>query len=611
MPRRFLSALHLACFFLLLIAPSSFAAEAAHGIALHGEPKYAADFTHFDYTNPDAPKGGALRLAAIGTFDNLNPYILKGQAVAEGTSVFETLMESALDEPFSQYGRIAKSVTVAPDRAWVSYQLRPEARFQDGTPVLPDDVIFSFETLRDKGHPFYRTYYKDVAKAEKTGANEVKFTFKTAGNTELPLIMGQMPILPKHFWKGKDFATTTLEPLLGSGPYKISSVNQGRSVTYTRVPDWWGENLPVNKGKYNFETITIDYYRDVTVALEGFFAGRYDFRLENIAKNWATAYTTPAVKNGQIVKQQVKIELPAGMQGFVFNTRRPLFKDSRVRQALTLAFDFEWGNKNLAYGAYKRTDSYFANSELAATGLPSQEELALLEPYRGKIPDEVFTQTYAPPKTDGSGDIRDNLRKATALLNEAGWTLKDGKLVDAAGKAFTFEIVDSSPMFERWVQPFLRNLERLGIDAKYRTVDSSQYQNMIDAFDFDMTVHVFSQSLSPGNEQRDNWTSAKADQKGSRNLIGLRDPAIDALVEKLIHAKDRTELVTACHALDRVLLWGHYVIPHWNSGVYRIAYWDKFGQPATTPKYGLDPNSLWWTDQAKAEKLVGAQKRGR
>ena len=608
---RFLPAFRFALFFVTLCATSAFAAEAQHGIALHGDPKYPANFAHYDYVNPDAPKGGELRLAAIGTFDNLNPYILKGLSAAEASNVFETLMDSAMDEPFSQYGRLAQSVSVGPDRAWVSYVLRPEARFQDDKPVTPDDVIFSFETLRDKGHPFYRSYYKDVLKAEKTGANEVKFTFKGTGNTELPLIMGQMPVLSKAFWQGKAFAATTLEPIIGSGPYKISSVNQGRSITYTRVKNWWGENLPVNKGKYNFDTITIDYYRDATVALEALMAGRYDFRLENIAKNWATAYTSPAVKQGMILKKEVKIEVPSGMQGFVFNTRRAIFKDPRVRQALTLAFDFEWGNKNLAYGAYKRTDSYFANSELASTGLPSQEELALLEPYRGRIPDEVFTQTYAPPKTDGTGDIRDNLRKATALLTEAGWTLKDGKLVDAQGTPFRFEIVESSPMFERWVQPYLRNLERLGITAAFRVVDSSQYQNMINDFDFDMTVSVFSQSLSPGNEQRDYWTSSKADQKGSRNLIGLRNPAVDDLVEKLIHAKDREELKTVAHALDRVLLWGHYVVPHWNSGVYRLAYWDKFGQPAVTPKFGLDPNSLWWIDAAKAAKLGDAQKRGR
>ncbi len=575
---------------LLLASP----ARAAHGIALHGEPKYPASFTHFDYVNPDAPKGGELRLAAIGTFDTLNPFTLKGLAAANASLVFETLMEASLDEPFSQYGRIAQEVTVAKDRSWVSYKIRPEARFSDGSPVTPEDVIFSFETLRDKGHPFYRSYYKDVVKAEKTGPREVKFSFKGPGNTELPLIMGQMPVLAAHFWKDKDFAATTLSPIVGSGPYEIEKVEPGRFIVYKRAQNWWGENLPVNKGRYNFDRIRVDYYRDASVALEGLFAGKYDFRLENSAKNWATSYDAPAVKSGRIVRREVPNELPAGMQGFVFNTRREIFKDPRVRQALTLAFDFEWGNKNVAHGAYKRTESYFANSELAARGLPSPEELKLLEPFRGEIPDEVFTKIYEAPKTDGTGNARENLRRAAALLAEAGWTVKNGVLTNEKGQPFAFEIVESSPLFERWVQPFLRNLERLGVRARYRVVDSSQYQNLLDDFNFDMTIHVFAQSLSPGNEQRDYWGSAKADQKSSRNLIGVRSRAVDALVEKIVHAKDREELRAACRALDRVLLWGHYVIPHWNYGGYRIAYWDKFGQPAITPKYGFDPESLWW-----------------
>jgi len=587
------------------------AALAANGLALHGEPKYPATFAHFDYVNPDAPKGGELRLAAIGSFDSLNPFILKGVPAADVSMLYETLMEASLDEPFSQYGRLAQDVEVAKDRSSVAYQLQPEARFSDGTPVTPDDVLFSFKTLRDSGHPFYRSYYKDVAKAEKTGPHGVKFTFKEPGNTELPLIMGQMPIFAAHDWKGKDFAATTLTPILGSGPYKVKSVDPGRSIVFERVVHWWGENLPINKGRYNFDTIRYDYYRDATVALEALFAGKYDFRLENSAKNWATAYTSPAVKNGLIARKEVPNELPAGMQGFIFNTRRDLFKDKRVRQALGLAFDFEWGNKNVAFSAYKRTNSYFANSELAASGLPSADELKLLEPYRGKIPDEVFTQTFEEPKTDGTGNIRDNLRQATELLSQAGWTIKNGTLVNAQGQPFTFEIIDSSPLFERWIQPYARNLERLGIKVTFRVVDSSQYQNRLNDFDFDMTIHVFPQSISPGNEQRDFWDSSKADQKGSRNLIGVHDPAVDALVEKIIHAQSREDLVTACRALDRVLLWGYYVIPHWNYGGYRIAYWDTFGQPNVMAKYGFDPESLWWADPTKEKKIRAAQERNR
>jgi len=441
--------------------------------------------------------------------------------------------------------------------------------------------------------------------------DEIKFTFLGNTNTELPLILGQLPVLARHFWKGKDFGATTLEPILGSGPYKVESLTPGRNINYKRVADWWAKDLPVNKGRFNIDTMREDYYRDVTVALEAFFAGRYDVRLENIAKEWATAYTTDAVKKGLIVKQVIDNELPSGMQAFIFNIRRPLFQDRRVREALGYAFDFEWSNKNVAFGAYKRTDSYFANSELAARGLPSPDELKILDPYRGKIPDEVFTKEYKNPSTDGSGNNRENLKKAAELLREAGWALKNGKLENAKGEPLKFEIVDSSPVFERWVQPFLRNLERLGVQANLRTVDSSQYQNMLDNFDFDMTIHVFPQSLSPGNEQRDFWTSGRADMKGSRNLIGIKNPVIDELVEKLIHTQTREELVTLCHALDRVLLWNFYVIPHWYTGGYRLAYWDIFGQPAVAPKYGLAFPETWWIDAEKAKKIEALQKRNR
>ncbi len=579
------------------------------GVALHGAPKYPANFSHFDYVNPDAPKGGDLHLSAIGTYDTVNPYTLKGVAADGANMVFETLMGGSMDEPFSQYGWVAESVTVAPDKTWVSYKLRPQAKFQDGTRITPEDVIFSFETLRDKGHPFFRSYYKDVVKAEKIGADSVRFTFRDATNAELPLIMGQLPVLAKKDWNGKDFAATTLNSLIGSGPYKIESMTQGRTITYVRVPNWWGKDLPINKGRYNFDHITYDYYRDTTVSLEAFFAGRYDFRLENVAKNWALSYDTPAVKQGQIKKQEIKNELPAGMQGFVFNMRRPLFQDRRVREALNYAFDFEWSNKNFAYNAYKRTASYFENSELAAKGLPSPEEVKLLEPYRGKLPEELFAKAFNLPKTDGSGDNRDNLKKAADLLREAGWVMKNGVLTDAQGKPFTFEIIVTEPMFDRWTQPYLRNLERLGIHATFRMIDTSQYQNRMDSFDYDMTISVFSQSLSPGNEQFDTWGSEKADIKGSRNLIGVRDPVVDALLEKLVHAESREELITICHALDRVLLWQYYVIPHWHIGTYRVAYWDKFGQPDIAPKYGLAMADTWWVDTAKGNKIPQMQNR--
>ncbi|MFA5041531.1 MAG: extracellular solute-binding protein [Bdellovibrionales bacterium] len=599
----------LAALFLILFSLPAEAQTPQYGLALHGTPRYPASFTHFDYVNPDAPKGGDLHLSALGTFDTLNPFTLKGVPADGLGDVFETLMTRSLDEPFSKYGWVAESATIAPDRASISYELRPEARFHDGSPITPEDVIFSFETLRDKGHPAYRSYYKDVVKAEKTGPHGVRFVFRDGKNTELPMIIGELPVLSKRSWEGRDFAATTLDKIMGSGPYVIESMTPGRTITYARVKDWWAANLPVNKGRYNFDRIIYDYYRDTTVATEAFFAGRYDYRYENVAKNWALNYNTPAVKQGLIKQQIIKNELPSGMQAFVLNARRPLFQDRRVREALGYAFDFEWSNKNLAYGAYSRTSSYFENSELAAKGLPSPQEIKLLEPYRGKIPDDVFTKEFTLPKTDGSGDNRANLRQAADLLREAGWVLKNGVLTDAQGKPFTFEIIESQALFERWVQPFLRNLERLGIKATLRVVDTSQYQNRMNDFDFDVTVGVFGQSLSPGNEQYDYWGSSKANLKGSRNLIGVNDPVVDGLIEKLVHAHSREDLVEACRALDRVLLWQYYVIPHWYIGTYRIAYWDKFGQPDIAPKYGLAVTDSWWIDAAKAAKIGTAQNR--
>ncbi|MDE2029362.1 MAG: ABC transporter substrate-binding protein [Alphaproteobacteria bacterium] len=594
--------------FFLLALPAA-AQEAHQGIALHGEPKYKPGFTHFDYVNPNAPKGGTLHLASIGTYDTLNPFTLKGVAADGAGMVFETLMASSLDEPFSEYGWIAQSVTVAPDRSWVEYKLRPQARFQDGAKITPEDVIFSFQILRDKGHPFYRSYYKDVLKVEQTGPDTVKFVFRNGHNTELPMIMGQMPVFEKKSWQGRDFAATTLKPIIGSGPYKIESMVPGRSITYVRVKNWWARNLPVNKGRYNFDRITYDYYRDATVSLEAFLAGRYDFRLENIAKDWALAYDTPAVKEGLIKRQEIPNRLPAGMQAFVFNIRRPIFRNRLVREALNYAFDFEWSDKMFAYNAYRRTTSYFENSELAAKGLPSPAELKLLDPYRKELPPELFTKPFTLPKSNGSGEDRANLEKAAALLKQAGWVLKNGTLVDAQGKPFTFQIVDDEPMFNRWVQPFLRNLERLGIHATFRIVDTAQFQNLMDDFDFDMTIAVFPASLSPGNEEFDFWASNRANQKGSHNLIGVHDPVVDALLKKLVQAKSREDLVTACRALDRVLSWQYYVIPHWYIGSYRIAYWDKFGQPKIAPPYGLAVTDTWWGDPKKTVKIDKAQNR--
>jgi microcin C transport system substrate-binding protein len=597
----------LAVLLLASVQPSARAADpkviTGHGFSMHGDLKYPAGFKHFEYVNPAAPKGGDVRLAAIGTFDTLNPFTLKGVVAAGMGEIFDTLMDGSSDEPFSEYGRVAESIEVPADRSWVAFTLRPEARFHDGSPITVDDVIWTLEILKTKGHPFYRSYYAQVAKAEKAGERKVKFTFARGENRELPLIVGQMPVLSKAYWAKRDFEKTTLESPLGSGPYKVEAVEPGRSITYRRVKDYWGAMLPVNVGRANYDSIRFDYYRDTTVSLEAFKAGQYDFRQENAAKNWATAYTSPAVTQGLIRKEEIRNEVPTGMQAYVFNERRPMFSDPRVRQALGYAFDFEWSNKNLFYGAYTRTRSYFSNSELASRGLPGPDELKVLEPFRGKVPDEVFSKAYQPPTTDGSGNIRDNLRQALTLLAAAGWTVKGQKLVNARGEPMEFEILGNDPGFERVHLPFAKNLERLGVTARVRTVDTAQYENRVDHFDFDVTVGLWGQSLSPGNEQRDMWHSATADTPGSRNLAGIKDPVVDKLVDLVIAAPDRPSLVARTRALDRVLLWGHHVIPHWHIQAWRVAAWDKFSRPTTPPKYALGFDT-WWVDPKKDAELA-------
>ncbi|NBX73112.1 MAG: ABC transporter substrate-binding protein [Alphaproteobacteria bacterium] len=581
-------------------APHTWADDVfVHALSLHGIPHYRDGFTHFSYANPQAPKGGELKLASIGTFDTLNPFTLKGVAAEGAGQTFETLMTQSYDEPFSIYCWVCEGVSVASDRTSMTFQLRAEAKFSDGSPITADDVVTTFDKLKTEGHPFYRSYYRDVSRVEKLSPQRVRFTFANGDNAELPLIVGQLPVLSKKDLSARTFGDTTLSPLLGSGPYKISGMDVGRSLVLTRDATWWAKDLPINKGRYNFETIRYDYYRDATVALEALFAGRYDVRLENIAKNWATGYDAPQVKSGQIVKREFMNGNPSGMQGYVFNLRRPVFEDRAVREAIGLAFDFEWSNKNIAFGAYTRTNSYFENSDLGAIGLPTEAELALLEPFRAQLPPEVFTQEYMPPKTDGSGEPRENLRKAAQLLRDAGWLPEMGVL-KKGDKFLAFEILVDSPSFERWTLPFIRNLQRLGIQTQLRVVDSAQYQARINDFDFDMTVTVFPQSLSPGNEQRDFWTSAKADVKGSRNLAGIKNPVVDALVDKLVAAKSRDELTVYTRALDRVLLWNYYVVPHWHVGVHRVAFWDKFGMPGVTPPYALGITDLWWAKDTSA-----------
>lgn len=566
----------------------------AHGIAMHGDMKYGPDFTHFDYVNPDAPKGGRVRLSTLGSFDSLNGFIIKGEAATGLGLIYDTLMEGAADEPFSQYGLLAERVEMPDDRSWVAFHLRQEAKWHDGKPVTADDVVFSFNILMKDGSPFYRYYYQNVDKVEKLGDLAVKFHFKPGENWELPLILGQIQILPRHYWEGRDFNKTTLEPPLGSGPYKIKEFDTGRSITYERIKDYWGKDIPVNKGRYNFDEVRYDYYRDATVALQAFKAGEYDYRPENSSKAWATGYNFPAVKDGSVLVKTFPHKRSSGMQAFAFNTRRDIFKDARVRRALGYAFDFEWANANLFYGQYKRTQSFFDNSELAAKGLPNKDELALLEPFRSKIPDDVFTKVYKAPRSDDKGGIRTNLRHAGKLLRDAGWVIKDGKRINAkTGQALEFELLLASPLFERVALSMDKNLKRLGVTMRIRTVDSAQYINRLQDFDFDMIVGVWGQSLSPGNEQRGFWGSHAATTKGSRNFVGIQNPVVDALIEKLIAAPDRKALVTATRALDRVLLWNHYVIPQWHLNYDRLAYRNIFGIPKVTPENGQELMT-WW-----------------
>lgn len=604
-----------ALFVLALVqaVPAAPAVNDSHGIAMHGDLKYPEDFTHLDYANPQAPKGGRLRMAVVspGGFDSLNPWIPKGVAAAGISQLYDALMEGSLDEPFSQYGLVAARVEWPQDRRWIVFHLRPEARFHDGVALTSADVVYTFELLTTRGSPFWRSYYRDVQKVEALDPHRVRFSFADTGNRELPLIVGQMPVLPKHYWETRDFTAANLEAPLGSGPYRVKNVQPGRSITYERVADYWAKDLALNKGRYNFGEIEYAYYRDDTVALEALKAGEYDLRVESSAKNWATAYDAPAVRSGQLRRHDFPLHLPAGMQGFFMNSRREVFADPRVRRAINHAFDFEWANRNLMYGAYTRTDSYFENSDLAASGLPGADELALLEPFRAQLPAELFDTPFTLPVTDGSGNNRDNLLKATQLLAEAGWAVRDGKLVDAQGRQMAFEILLDNPLFEPHAQSFVKNLVKLGIDARIRSLpDTQQFENRLRKFDFDMIVMRAGQSNSPGNEQRDYWSGAAADMEDSRNYAGVKSPVVDALVEKLVQAQTRAELETAARALDRVLLWGWYVVPHWHLDKARVAWWDRLGMPETVPDTGPSPDYWWFDSERDAALRSGTAKTG-
>jgi microcin C transport system substrate-binding protein len=595
----------------LMGLPSELKAESSaslgrHAFATYGEPKYGPGFTHFDYVNPDALKGGTFKLADVAVFDTLNPYIVKGVKAPGIFSTIDSLMVGSLDEPQTMYGLIAESVVIPEDKSYAEFFLRKEARFHDGTPITPEDVVFTFDILKSKGDPFYKLTYTEVSKAEKTGPHSVKFTFSNPKNRELPLIVAALPVLSKAYYATHDFEKSTLEPPLGNGPYKVKTVDQGRSITYERVKDYWARNLPVNRGQNNFDIIHYDAYRDETVALEALKAGEYDFRQEYIARNWATAYDTPAVKDGRITKVEVPHKIPQGMQGFEFNTRLSKFADRRVREAIGLALDYEWANKTLFYGAYMRNKSFFEQTDFAARALPDKDELALLEPFRTQLPPELFTQVYEPPVTDGSGQDRSNLLKADALLKEAGWIIRDNKRVNAkTGEVLTLEFMIRQATLERALAAMRKNLKKLGIDATIRLVDDAQYQRRLDDHDFDLVTIWINRSLFfPGNEQLSYWHSSQAEVKGSNNIGGISHPAVDAVLAKLVAAKDKRALEIASRALDRILLFENYVIPHWHSNAFRIAYWNKFGRPDISPLYDIGLNT-WW---AKASDSKSAKK---
>jgi microcin C transport system substrate-binding protein len=584
-----------------------------HALSLLGQPKYPADFKRFDYVNPNAPKGGLLRLGQDGTFDSFNHIIIRGSPAAGIGTIYDTLMAQSLDEVSTEYGLIAESVRHPADFSSVTYRLRANARWHDGKPITPEDVIWTFQMLKEHNPP-QRFYYRHVVKAEKTGERDVTFTFDQPGNRELPQIVGQIAPLPMHWWTGKDaqgnqrnIANGTLEPPLGSSAYKVKSFIPGRTVVYERVKDYWGANLPVNIGKDNIDEMRYEYFRDDTVELEAFKADQFDFRVENVAKNWATAYDVPARADKRLLLETFPDRARGVMQGFILNLRSEKFKDPKVRQALNHALNFEDMNKTLFFGQYERIASYFSGTELAFSGLPKGKELEILETVRGKVPPEVFTTEYKNPVFDTPESRRTNLLMAAKLFREAGYSVKEGKLVNAKGEVFSMEFLINSPTFERVILFYVEDLKRLGVQFNIRLVDASQYQNRIRSREFDVIVAGWGQSLSPGNEQRDYFGTEAADRPGSRNYAGIKNEAVDALIDKVIFAKDREELVAATHALDRVLMWNHYVVPMWSIGVTRVARWDRFGKPEKLPEYSIGFPDIWWFDKDRAAK-VGPQK---
>ncbi len=600
-PRRFCKGLALA---LVLFSYSALAESATHGIATHGQLKYPDGFTHFDYVNPDAPKGGEVTLSSLGGFDSFNPYIIKGSAAPGSGMLHCSLMQESGDEPSSLYGYLATKIEVSEGRDSVAFTLNPDAQFSDGSPVTAEDVLFSFNALVKKGAPLFGLYYRDVNDAKVLDKHKIQFSFKDGTNRELPMILGQMPIFSKAYYEKNKFEAADLTVPIGCGPYTVAEVIPGSAVKYKRKENWWGQKVPSQVGLYNFD-ITYKNFRDQTVMFEAFKSGEYDFRSENIAKNWANGYKFHAVKDGRVIVEEVDHDLPVGMQSFTMNLRKPLFEDLRVRKALNYAFDYEWANENLFHSAYARTQSYFENSDLAGNGTLDDDEFQYLVNFRyhKDVPDELFSESFSSPQTDGTGNNRNNLKKADKLLREAGWIVKNGKRVnEKTGQPFQFEFMTADPAYERIILAFRRNLDRLGVDVAVRTVNPSQYMERIESHDFDMIMHVIPQSETPGNEQRDFWGSGKADTKGSRNVAGIKNPVVDEIIEDIIDAQTREDLKVRTHALDRILLWNHYMIPGWHLGKSRVAYWDKFQMPAIKPKDGIG-FTTWWIDPNKEKAL--------
>jgi microcin C transport system substrate-binding protein len=608
------------------LAPSALAQEPPaaapepqwrHGLGLLDEPRYPADFKHFDYVNPGAPKGGVVRMSARGTYDNFNPVVagVKGKIAGAVGLVFESLMTESRDEVEVEYGLLAEAVSFPPDISSVTYRLRAAAKWQDGEAVTPEDVIFSFDAFK-RNSPMYSAYYRHVVKAEKTGARTVTFTFDAPGNRELPAIVGQLTVLPKHWWEGtdasgkkRDVTATTLEPPLGSGPYRIKTSAPGRNVVLERVKDYWGKDVNVKVGTENFDEVRFEYFRDFTVELEAFKGDQIDWRVEPSAKNWATAYDFPAVREQRVVREEFPIRNMGRMQAFAFNTRRDKFKDARVRQAFNYAYDFEEMNKQLFFGQYMRISSYFDGTELASAGLPQGEELEILDTVRDQVPPEVFTRPYTNPVGGNPEAVRNNLREGIRLLKDAGYEIRDRRLINAkTNEPYAVEILVDDPSLERIALFYKPSLERLGVAVTVRTVDDAQYENRTRSWDFDVIMPLWAESLSPGNEQREFWGSQSADVAGSKNYVGIKNPAVDALIDRVIFAKNRDELVAATRALDRVLLWNHYVVPQFTYNQERSARWDRFGHPDPMPKYGLTEfPTLWWWDETKAAKTGSRQ----